>query len=226
MAGINITNIDSTPFFPKVEQGEPLKQVARLSVNNTQEPAACKVCITVEGKKPYIEDIGVVAKEVSVHDIHVLDIQQPSKVSFELLVDGNIEAQKSLTWQPQKKWTIHCVQYSHHDMGFQGYPHQIRTWNRHGNFEAALEFCKKTEDWDQDSKFRYVVETSEPITSYIGFFGKDKAQELARYIRQGRIQIGGVHNTVNSEQLSHECIARLFYLSNRHSTRVVEKTQP
>lgn len=146
-AGIKITNIDPTPFFPKDKDGEPLKQVARLSVNNTQEAAACKVRITVEGKKPYIEDIGVVEKDKSVHDFHVLDIQQPSKVFFELLVDGNIEAEKTLTWQSQKKWTIYCVSYCHQDLGYGDYPHRLRTTIRHANIRLPLQFCRVATGW-------------------------------------------------------------------------------
>ncbi len=34
---------------------------------------------------------------------------------------------------------------------------------------------------------------------------------------EGRIQIGGVHNTANTEQMGYELMARLFYLTGRHS---------
>ena len=36
-------------------------------------------------------------------------------------------------------------------------------------------------------------------------------------IREGRIELGGLHNTANTEQLSHELMARLFYMSGRHA---------
>ena len=43
------------------------------------------------------------------------------------------------------------------------------------------------------------------------------AEELGRRLREGRIQLGGLHNTASTEQLGHELMARLFYLSNRHA---------
>ena len=41
-------------------------------------------------------------------------------------------------------------------------------------------------------------------------------------MREGRIQIGALHNTANTEQLGHELLARLFYLSNRHSRDLLD----
>ena len=71
-------------------------------------------------------------------------------------------------WQPAKKWRIFCVAYSHHDLGFGNYPHRLRTEIRHANIERPLEFCRATDSWDDDSKFRFMIETSEPLTSYLG----------------------------------------------------------
>ena len=121
------------------------------------------------------------------------------------------------TWQPQKKWKIYCVSYSHHDLGFGNYPHRLRTEIRHANIERPLQFCAETDDWDEDSKFRYVIETSEPITSFLGSHSEADAAELARRIREGRIQVGAIHNTANTEQMSQELMARLFYLTGRHT---------
>ena len=82
---------------------------------------------------------------------------------------------------------------------------------------ARCKFCAETDGWDEDSKFRYVIETSEPITSFLGSHSEADAAELARRIREGRIQIGAVHNTANTEQMSQELMARLFYLTGRHT---------
>ena len=85
------------------------------------------------------------------------------------------------------------------------------------NIERPLQFCRETDDWDEDSKFRFMIETSEPITSFLSSRNEATARELARRIREGRIQLGGLHSTVNTEQLGHELMARLFYLTSRHS---------
>ena len=127
-----------------------------------------------------------------------------------------VDSRKFL-WQPQKKWKLYCVAYSHHDLGFGDYPHRLRTTIRHANITRPLQFCRDTDGWDEESKFRFVIETSEPITSFLGSQPLEVAEELGRRLREGRIQLGGLHNTANTEQLGHELMARLFYLSNRHA---------
>ncbi|MCX6928134.1 MAG: hypothetical protein NT154_33725, partial [Verrucomicrobia bacterium] len=126
-------------------------------------------------------------------------------------------AKHEVLWQPQKKWSIYCISYSHHDLGFGNYPHRLRTEIRHANIERPLKYCAETDGWDEDSKFRFVIETSEPITSFLGSHSATDAEQLARYIREKRIQVGGVLATVSTEQLGHELMARLFYLSSRHT---------
>ena len=80
-----------------------------------------------------------------------------------------------------------------------------------------LKFCRQTDSWDEDSKFRFMIETAEPITSFLGSHSEAEAADLGRRIREGRIQVGGFHNTANTEQLSEELMARLFYLGLRHT---------
>jgi hypothetical protein len=84
-----------------------------------------------------------------------------------------------------------------------------------------LQFCRETDGWPEDSKYRFNIETSEPLTSFISFNGKEAGRELAQRMREGRIQLLGLHNTANTEQLSHELMARLFYMTGRHAVDIL-----
>ena len=214
-----IARVESTPLFPRSANGAPLRQTARLHLVNHGQPVAATARITVGSDRPYTVDLGQVVTGDSSVDIGITDIPKPTTVVVEVLAsaDGSLLARQELTWQPQRKWRIFCVSLSHHDLGFGNYPHRIRTEIRRANIERPLQFCAETDSWDDDSKFRFVIETSEPITSFLGSHSDADAIALARRIREGRIQIGGVHSTVNTEQLSHELMARLFYLSARHT---------
>jgi hypothetical protein len=215
---VSIERVEPTPLFPKVEQGQSLFQLARLHLDNAGPAIALKARITL-GTFTQTEDLGQVHSGKSTTTIHVPDIAAPAKLVVELLPNAGegALARSELTWQPQKKWKIYCVSYSHHDLGFGNYPHRLRTDIRHANIERPLRFCTETDGWDEDSKFRYVIETSEPITSFLGSHNEADAAELARRIREGRIQIGAMHNTANTEQMSYELMARLFYLTGRHT---------
>ena len=213
-----IERVEPTPLFPRVEQGQALSQLATLHLTNAGPAIAVKARITL-GTSTHTEDLGDVRVGKSTNTVHLPEIAAPTKLVVELVTKAgdDVLARSELNWQPQKKWKIYCVSYSHHDLGFGNYPHRLRTDIRHANIERPLKFCAETDGWDDDSKFRYVIETSEPITSFLGSHSEADAAELARRIREGRIQIGGMHNTANTEQMSYELMARLFYLTGRHT---------
>jgi hypothetical protein len=216
---LKITRIEPTPLFPKAEAGRPLRQVVRLNLENAGIATEAKVKIALAGVPAYEASLGTVGPQASTKDILVPEIVVPAELTVELFAkdSGRPADVKKVVLQPQRKWRIYCVSYSHHDLGFGDYPHRLRTDIRHANIERPLKFCRETDSWDEDSRFRYVIETSEPITSFLAMHGEADAAELGRRIKEGRIQIGGVHTTVNTEQLGHELMARLFYLTNRHT---------
>ena len=217
--GVRIVALEPTPLFPRAKPGEPLRQIARLKLHNAGPAVEARVKITLAGQPAYLEPFGQVAPKESVKEIGIPDLAQPTEIRVDLLVKDNPQPVdgRTLLWQPQKKWKLYCVAYSHHDLGFGDYPHRLRTTIRHANITRPLQFCRETDGWDEDSKFRFVIETSEPITSFLGSQPPQVAEELGRRLREGRIQLGGLHNTASTEQLGHELMARLFYLSNRHT---------
>jgi hypothetical protein len=217
-AGAAITRVEPTPLFPRQTEGSVLRQRVRLHLENAGPPVAMKVRITVGLLSPEMQELGTVAEGKSVANISLPDIAAPATLKIELLVaNGEALATTRENWLPQKKWKIYCVSYSHQDLGFGDYPQRLRTSIRHENIRLPLQFCRETDHWHHDSQYRFNIETSEPITSFISFHGKDAARELAWRIREGRIELGGLHNTSNTEELGHELIARLFYMSGRHA---------
>jgi len=216
---VRVEKIEPTSLFPKVREGDPLRQRAILHLNNSAAPLALVAKITFGSSAPYTEELGEAPTGKSTRPIYLADISLPTLLKVQVLQksSGQILARQEVIWQPQKKWTVYCVSYSHHDLGFGDYPHRLRTTIRHANIRLPLQFCRETDDWPKNDQYRYMIETGEPITSFINFFGKEEAKELGRRIREGRIQIGGLHNTASTEQLGHELLARLFYISGRHA---------
>lgn len=214
-----ITGLDATPFFPKPAAEQPLRQQARLHLDNMSPGRTARLRVTMAGQASMDQELGEIAAGGQVKTIVMPDIAEPTELKLDLFVDGNPQpvASWEQTWQPQKKWTFYCVSYSHQDLGFGDYPHRLRTSIRHENILLPLRFCAETDDWPAEDKYRFNIETSEPITSFISFNGKDTARELARRIRENRIELAGLHNTANTEELSHELMARLFYMSGRHA---------
>jgi hypothetical protein len=212
-----ITQLQSTGFFKKDSINGELRQLVWAKVQNNAVQS-----ITLQLKK---DDKIVTSQKIDLQagentlELLFPDIQESTRMTLSLYSPKSSKpiVVKDTIWQPQKKWTIHCVTYSHHDLGYGDIPHRLRRENRMENMELMLRYCDQTDSWPEESKYRAVLETAEPLTSYLSFCNKKQAAELAKRINEGRIQIGGIHTTVNTETLGHEMMARLFYLSNRHA---------
>ena len=117
---------------------------------------------------------------------------------------------------PPRRWKVYDIQVSHHDMGYADYYHFMRRDIREYGIEKALDFCRKTDSLDDNCKFRWTVETSEPMTKFISSQPSGVLDELISRIKQGRIELGGLHNSVTTEQMGTELMSRLFYTPNRY----------
>jgi hypothetical protein len=213
---VQVDSIIPTPLFPKQANGKQLKQLARLYINNSGESIDAIVKITIGKQMPEKQEIGTLAKGRQVISILVPDITEPTPVVFEFITkDEKLLSNTKLNWQPQKKWTLYLTSYSHQDLGFGDYPHRIRTTVRHANINWPLKYCSETDAWPKSEQYRWNIESSEAIESYISFYGKEKANELAKRIREGRIALGQLHTTVKTESMNSELLARLFYTSRR-----------
>jgi hypothetical protein len=215
---IAIVSVAPTSLFPRPPAGEALRRIVRIELRASEAARAVRVRLFLDGKDAGATDLGPVAAGASKREILVPDADRAVEARLEVFLDGRDAPAAAWTGriEPARKWKVYCVSYSHHDLGFGNYPHRLRTDIRHGNIERPLRFCTETDGWEEDSKFRFVIETCEPITSFLGTHSEADARELARRVREGRIQVGAIHSTVNTEQLGHELLARLFYLGGRH----------
>ncbi|MGB9598021.1 MAG: hypothetical protein ACPL7B_17175, partial [Candidatus Poribacteria bacterium] len=84
-------------------------------------------------------------------------------------------------------------------------------------YEDVLRFCEETENWSEESKFRYMVEESWSIKHFIEKIDKEKRQKLSKYIKEGRIEIPALFGNQISGMCGHEELIRLMYPSFRIS---------
>lgn len=214
---IEILDIKPTPFFPKVEKGESLKQIVQISINNSGVITPFQVKVSVGDSRPYYENIDTLVVGDNTIDVHVLDIEEELSVKFELMtLNREILAEKVIDWKPQKKWKVYYSAVSHQDMGFINYYQNLRRANREGGIDIALELCKQTDSWSENDQFRWNVETSEPIARWLSKQTPERVKEFERRIQEGRIEIAAIHNTISSQMAGYEVLARSFYTPNRY----------
>lgn len=189
-------------------------QVGVIEVKDTKLNSI-DVCIALPDFKieKHFDNL-VASNHKVVFEFPVLD----KAVSANVLIvsDGEQLYNEVVAFNPPKKWTIYDVQVSHHDLGYADYYHMMRRDVREMGIEMALEFARKTDSWPKESQFHWTVETSEPMIRYLHRQPKAVVTELVERINKGQISLGGIHNSVSTEHMGFESMARLFYTPNRY----------
>jgi hypothetical protein len=179
----------------------------------TPDPEPRTLELTFTGVKPMVLTSDFAGKTVR-FSVPVISVATPVKAV--LKKSGKIITETTAVLQPPKKWKVYDVQVSHHDLGYADYYHMMRRDVREWGIEMALDFCRRTDSWPEESRFHWTVETSEPMTGFLQYQPDSVIEELTRRIKEGRIDLGALHNSVSTEHMSYEVLARAFYTPNRY----------
>lgn len=215
---LQIREIVPTGIFPRPEPHGILHQIADLHLHNNGAVTTVTATIALAGRPVVTERLGEVPSGASVKQIRVPDVEHPEDLTVTISAGGDqvLLDRCTVRWQPQRKWVIYHVAVSHHDLGYADYYHMMRRDVREWGIERALQFCRDTDDWDDESRYRWTVETSEPLIDFLQYQDTATREQLVRRIQEGRIELGAIHNSASTEGMSYEALARLFYTPNRH----------
>ncbi|NQT94064.1 MAG: hypothetical protein HQ559_14980, partial [Lentisphaerae bacterium] len=204
-----IRDIQPTVFF--IEERGRLLQAVDLVIENTGKPAAGVIeTKSAAGKKR--TDIGTVAKGEATYRVYVPDLQKPGPAKFALSVKDKVRDKREIAWKPQRHWETYMVPISHHDLG---YTHTLdQALERFdGFYDEILKYCEETDHWPEDSKYRYTCEAAWSIRHFIKNRPEHVVEKLARYMREGRIEVPALLGNQCTALCSHEELVRLMYPS-------------
>ncbi|MCK4417605.1 MAG: hypothetical protein KAV99_05515, partial [Candidatus Latescibacteria bacterium] len=159
-------------------------------------------------------DIGEIESGEGTYRIYVPEIRESMLVEFLLLTDGKVQDRHSMTWMPQRHWQVYMVPIAHHDFGYtEPIENVLRRYD--GFYDDVLRFCEETEDWPEESRFRYTAEEFWSIQHYIKSRPEQVVEKLVKYMKKGRIEAPAFFGNEISALCSHEELIRLMYPSFR-----------
>jgi len=208
-AALSVKAIKPTVFFIKEKEG--LLQAADISIENTGRPlkASVEIKISSQGR---CTDIGMVKQGEGKYRVYVPDVQEITDVEFILSAGGRVQDRKRIAWKPQKHWQVYLAHYSHHDLGYTDLPTNVlREYDTF--YDKILRFCEETENWPDESKFRYVIEQSWSVQHFIENRPKEIVDKFIKYIREGRVEVTALFGNQTAELCGHEELIRLMYPS-------------
>ena len=212
---LHIISIEPTVLMVK-EENALLQAVDVVIENNTQSVEANLDVKLDSGQRTTA--LGKVKKGKLTFRAYIPEISRPAPAEFILRANGKVQDQRKLTWQPQRHWEVYIVPITHHDLGYTDTIENVL--NRYdGFYEDVLRFCAETEDWPEESKYRYTAEGTWSLQHFIENSPGEQIESLAKYIKQGRIEIGALFGNEISGLCSHEQLIRLMYPSFRLGRR-------
>ncbi|MGQ9456027.1 MAG: glycosyl hydrolase-related protein [Armatimonadota bacterium] len=125
---------------------------------------------------------------------------------------------------PRRHWTVHLIQFAHHDLGYTDLPSNVlREYCEF--YDSVLQFCRETEDFPDESKFRYTIEQAWSLLYYLDHRSSEICEEMIKRIREGRIEVNALLGNMITELLGPEQMIRLLYpvfqLKRKYGIQVV-----
>jgi hypothetical protein len=114
-----------------------------------------------------------------------------------------------VTVAPQRKWTVYVVHHSHLDIGYtdrQG----VVLRNHLEYLDSALELAAQTDDWPDDARFRWSVESALPVRRWLQARAKSAVDRFVQLAHQGRIEVTAMPFQLHTEACSTEELHRLL----------------
>jgi len=209
---LKLVSIKPTVFF--VRKDNILTQLGQATINNlSQEEVQIALQTQIPGKKMK-EISATVPKGTTTVKFSFPSITEPTPVTFILTLHGREQDRHSMTWQPQRHWEVYMVPITHHDLGYTDTIENI-LHRYDGFYDDILRFCEETEDWPEESKYRYTVEGAWSIQHFTENRPKQTLEKLTKYIKQGRIEVGAFFGHEITAMCSHEELIRMMYPSFR-----------
>ena len=198
-------DVASTPFF--VQEGGVLKQVLRIRLANSGDEIKAEMRAKIGAEESRIA-LSPIPRGKSEQTVLIREITNPVAAKFWLRAgDKTFEFEKML--RPSRKWTIYLFHHSHTDIGYTDL--QTRIAKKHVEYlDAVIQYCRDTENYPDDAKFRWNVEVAWSVENYIKQRPEAKVRELMDLVKRGRVEIGAWYLQL-SDLFAHEELIRATY---------------
>ncbi|MHC4584204.1 MAG: glycoside hydrolase family 38 N-terminal domain-containing protein [Planctomycetota bacterium] len=209
---LKFISVKPTVFF--VSKDNVLTQLGEATINNpSQEEEQIELKIRIAGERMRIIS-ATVPKGTTTVKFPFPNISEPKLVTFILTMGGTEQGRHNMIWQPQRKWNVYFIPITHHDLGYTDTIENVL--NRYADFyDDILRFCRETDNWPDEAKYRYTAEGAWAMKHFVETRDKEALEELGKYVKQGRIEIGALMGNQISCLHSHEELVRLMYPSFR-----------
>ena len=164
---------------------------------NIVQPVSAQVIYFGKPATGKLKIDGIAVKEVSLDfgiqsyklDYPVVDSEVDITVGIE---SPGINEEHKIRLRPPRRWRVNFVQHSHTDIGYTR--PQTEILGEHLRFiDYALDYCDATDNYPDESRFRWTCEASFAVDDYIRSRPEKQVERLKKRVDEGRIEITGMY---------------------------------
>lgn len=143
--------------------------------------------------------------------VFIPELEQAFRVTVSLPeLSGEDEAVLELL--PVRHWDIHLVHHSHLDIGYTD--PQGRVLAEHVSYlDSALRLVKETESWDEDSQFRWSIESLWSFQQWASARPRAVVADFIEQVHKGRIELTAMPFNLHTETCSTDELHELLRLA-------------
>jgi hypothetical protein len=208
---MRIKDIKPTVFLRN--DGNRLMQLVRIELEN-QSLQRNVTILTQQNQKTQEFQLGTVMAGQTVHEVFIEDMTVPREVTFVLKVAGSVMDQKQIMCKPPRRWVVHVVQLSHHDVGYTDLASNVlKVHDRY--LTEAIDIADATKNFPDEAKFRMVVEQTWSIDHFLKNATEVAKKKMIDLVREGRVEVTALFGNMTTEICGHEVLIRSLYHAYR-----------
>ncbi|HYI25480.1 MAG TPA: hypothetical protein VD767_08735, partial [Thermomicrobiales bacterium] len=195
--------VSDVPVFR--ETGDGLRQAVRVRLQPIVAGGPLTIRIGQGGVG--FDEVELGGDVVETALLFVPEVTAATTHEVEVLSSGERVASVQVEVLPQRKWTIHLVHQSHYDIGYTD-PQVMVLSAQQAYIDDALELATITDDWPEDSRFRWTIEATWPLRHWLRTRPASARDEFVRRVNEGRIEVNALPFSMHTEAYSFDELAR------------------
>ena len=210
-AAIKSPRLEVLPTALIVRDGKEVKRIVRLTLDLPGDvPAEAAAKAFVDGD-PQAPDPAVLrlVPGVNSFDLRLAEPAKPVTARFEVrwTAEGTpVSLSREIVLAPARQWSVYLFHHSHTDIGYTEL--QSRVARNHVEYlDSVIKYCRETENYPDDAKFRWNIEISWPLENFFRTRPEADIKALVDLIKSGRVELSALYLQV-SDCFAHEEIVR------------------
>ncbi len=194
-------------------EGDALDQRVRLFVEHFESFSGGSLVARLAGRE--IENPMEPSSEgVSILDAWIPETRDAGQLTIEIRSDGQSLGTHQEEWAAPRRWEVHVIQRSHHDVGYTDLASHVLPQHTQW-LEEFLDVARKADAYPDEARARLAIEQAWSLEHFLKTASVENVEAMKNRIRAGDVEITALFGNMTTELCGHETLVRTLYAARR-----------